>query len=163
MSINIFQQVIASLYKRKNKTVLSAKDLELLVSMELRWFDPSEARKMIKIALELDLLEEIDGGLRSRFDLNAIGIPLGFKPPKDLLSTLEHSQESLFMQLVNHISINTGIEPNQIIAEINDRQSKLEEYLVLEVIAIMYGKEKDVDVDKFIPDIKTKLLSDKSK
>jgi hypothetical protein len=160
LSIIILKQVIASLFKRKNSAVVPANDLELLASMELRWFDPADARKLVELAVSQNLLEETETGLKTKFEIDSIEIPLGFKPPKDLLTALELSKESLFMQLVNQISLDSGIEPNQIIADINDKQSKFQEYLTLEVIALLYGKEKEVDVDKFIPEIKSKLLSD---
>ena len=63
------------------------------------------------------------------------------------------------MQIVNHISISTGLAEKEIVAEINEKQVKLNDYLTLETLAILYGKSKDVDVDSFIPVVKSKLLS----
>ena len=84
---------------------------------------------------------------------------MGFRPPKDLLSNLEQEQESLFMQIVNHISLKTQMEPNQIIAEINKKQKKCEEYILLEVLALLYAKELDVNIDEYIPNVKKSILS----
>lgn len=159
MTIDILQQAIASLYKRKNKDVLKEKELELLASMELRWFEPAEARKIVNLALKLGLLSQTSTGLKPSFNHKSIEIPLGFKPPKDLLTNLEQENESLFMQIVNQICLSTGLEQQQVIAEINSRQEKLQGFVTLEVIAILYGKEKAVDVDRFIPDVENKLLA----
>ena len=81
MTIDIFQQAIASLYKRKSKNILPARELELLASMELRWFEPAEARKLIELAKNMGVLEDTGDGLKPTFDTNSIDIPLGFKPP----------------------------------------------------------------------------------
>ena len=158
-SLEILQQAIASLFKRKNMDLLSAKELELLASMELRWFEPAEARKLVDLARELGLLEETEAGLKPKFELDKIEIPLGFKPPKDIITNLEHDSESLFMQMVNHICLITGLDSQTVIAKINEKQAKFEDKIVLETIAILYGKEKDVDMDKFLPMVKSMLLS----
>ena len=159
MSILILQQTLASLFKRISKNIVPAKDLELLASMELRWFEPAEARKLIEVAISMSLLEELGSGLKTTFDYTSITIPLGFKPPKNLLDELSHERESLFVQMVNHINITSGIERQKIIAEINDKQAKVKEYLTLEVLAILYGQSHGINMDKFIPEVKSKILS----
>jgi hypothetical protein len=159
LSITALQQVIASLYKRKGKAVLAARDLELLASMELRWFEPADARKLVARATQLGLLEETTGGLKATFDIGSLKIPLGFKPPADLLSGLEENDESLFIRMVNQISLTTGLSAEKVIAEINDRQQKTEEYITLEVLALLYGKTKGVEMDRFGPIIKKQLIS----
>lgn len=158
MSVIVLKQIIASLYKRKGKDILEAKEMELLISMELRWFDPNETRKLIEHAQAFGLLEEVEDGLKPNFDFNSIEIPLGFRPPKDLLPTLEQEQDSLFMQIVNHICMKTQMEPNQIIADINKKQSKFDDYILLEVLALLYAKELDVNIDEFIPNVKKVIL-----
>ncbi len=162
MSILLFQQTLASLFKRKSKDVLQAKELELLASMELRWFEPADARKLVEIALSLGLLEETEAGLIPKFEFETLEIPIGFQPPKDLLSELEHEHESLFMRMVNRISLATGMESTQIISEINQKQAEKQEYLTLDVLAILYGKAKDVDMDKYMPEVENKILSGSS-
>ena len=162
MSIVVLQQTIASLFKRKGKAVVPAKELELLASMELRWFEPTEMRKLINLATDLGLLEETGDGLKTMFDHNSTEIPIGFKPPKDLLTALDHDLESLFMQIVNHICLVSGLEQKKVIGEINKKQAELEEYVTLEVLAILYAKQKNIDVDKYIPMVKDQLISNPS-
>jgi hypothetical protein len=151
--------VIASLFKRKGKNEVPLRELELLASMELRWFEPNDARKVLEHAISADLLTETESGLKTTFDYNDIEIPIGFKPSKDLLTDLADDNESLLIQLVNRICITTGEKPQEIIAELNEKQQKTNEFLTLEVLAILYGKSKSVDIDKFIPVVKSKLLS----
>ena len=63
------------------------------------------------------------------------------------------------MQLVNYISINSDLDSLEIVAEINDRQASLGEFVTLETIAILFGIEQNLDMDEFIPKIKSKLLA----
>jgi hypothetical protein len=153
------QQTLASLYKRKGKNILDPKDLELLASLELRWFEPNDARRLVEIALNLGLLEETAEGIKPKFDYVSMEIPFGFRPPKDLISSLEQENESLFMQIVNHICLKSGLDQNQVIADINSKQTKSNDYFKIEAIAILYAKENGVDVDDFIPKVKEYLLS----
>lgn len=159
MSVTILQQTIASLFKRKGAKEIPSRDLELLASMELRWFEPKDARKIMESAIKLGLLNEHGNKLKITFDYNTINIPIAFKPPKDLYEQLNQDNQSLFMQIVNHISISTDIPEKDIIAEINEKQQRANDYLTLETLAILYGKSKDVDVDSFIPVVKSKLFS----
>jgi hypothetical protein len=159
LSITILQQVITSLYKRKGKEIIPANDLELLASMELRWFDPGDARKVIEGAVSMGLLKETEDGLRTTFDKDTVEIPIGFKPPKNLLESLTEDSQSLFMQLVNQISISTSLAPEQIIADLNEKQNETKNFLTLEILALLYGIDRGVELDNYIPAIKSKLLS----
>jgi hypothetical protein len=159
LSIKIVQQTIASLFKRKSSEVIPAKQLELLASMELRWFDPKDARALVDHAVSVGLLEMTENGLKTTFDLQALEIPMGFKPPKDLVESLEDEDNSLFIQLVNQISITSGMESEDIIANINEMQENAKNFFTIETLAILYGKELGIDMDRFIPEVKSKLLS----
>ena len=158
MSLNILQNTIASLFKRKGKEIINQKELELLASMELRWFEPQDARKIIELSKEAGLLRNEVDGLAINFDTDTIVIPIGFRPPKDLLSDLEQDSESLFMQVVNQICLKTGFDEKKVIAEINSKQVELNDLIRLEVIAILYAKEHNVDVDKFMDPVKKSLF-----
>ncbi len=159
MTVTDLQRTIASLFKRKSKKVIPAQELELLASMELRWFEPKDARKLVELSIKLGLIEETADGLSTKFDVDSVEIPFAFKPPKDLLVDLEHNQDSLFMQLIDHICISTALDRNEVIAEINAKQVELNNYLTLEVVAVLFAKEKSVDVEEYISKVKDDLLS----
>ena len=125
---------------------MNSKDLELLASLELRWYEPKDARKLVQIAKANGLLEETENGLKPTFKLTEVEIPFGFRPPKELLIELEQDQDSLFMQIVNKICLKTGLDEQQVIGEINKKQLKLFEYVSLDTVAILYAGEHVVDV-----------------
>jgi hypothetical protein len=126
--------------------------------MELRWFEPSDARVLIDQAVNLGLLEETTDGLKTTFDHRSVEIPLGFKPPKDLLSHIENEKMSLLIQIVDHICLSTNQDEKSVIAALNEEQKKTAEYLTLEVLAILYGESHNVDMSKFISMVKSELL-----
>jgi hypothetical protein len=152
------QQTIASLFKRKGKESIKQKELELLISMELRWFNPVEAKKIIEYSLNNGVLAANDDELKPNFDISGQEIPIGFRPPKDLMNELEQDQGSLFMQLVNQICLSTGMDETKVIADINSKQAQMEGYVTLEVIAILYAKEHEVEIERFTEQVKNKLL-----
>jgi hypothetical protein len=126
--------------------------------MELRWFEPIDARKFIELSKNMGLLVEADSGLSTGFDLSSIEVPIGFRPSKDILIDLEQDNKTIFMQLVNKICINTGLKEEEIIAEINKRQVEMHDYVSIEVIAILFAKEKNVDVEDFFKPTIDKIL-----
>ncbi len=158
MSIQILKQTLASLFKRKSAEVVKPKELEMLISMELRWFEPNDARKLVELSKDLGLLIEYDLGLKPDFDYLSVNIPIGFRPPKNLLLEFKHDQESLFMQIVNQICLTTSLSEEQVIAEINKLQTDLNEMATLETVAILYADKKGVDVKSHIEIVKKKLL-----
>jgi hypothetical protein len=158
LSATLLKQILVSLFKRKSKEAISKKEIELLLSLELRWFDPNDARKLVELSVDMGLLEEVDDEMILAFEIDSVKIPFGFKPPKDLLTKLEQENESLFMKMVNHICLNTSMETNQVIAEINAKQEKMHDYLLPEAIAVIYASELGLDVEKFIPMVKKRVL-----
>ena len=159
MSLEVLKQTIASLYKRKGKEVFGAKELEMLASMELRWFEPQDARMLVEAAINMNLLEEIKGGLKINFDYKTIDIPFGFKPPKDLMKEVSHDQDSLFMRIVNQVCLLTDMRQNQVIAEINAKHTKFEDFLLLDVIAILYASDHGVDISEYVKEIKEIIIN----
>ena len=159
MSIKTVQQTIASLFKRKGSEAIPAKQLELLASMELRWFEPKDARALIDHAVSIGLLEKTETGLKTTLDVQKLEIPLGFKPSSDLVDSLEDEEDSLFMKMVNQISITSDMESKEIIANINEMQENAKNFFTIETLAILYGKELGVNMDRFIPEVKSTLLS----
>jgi hypothetical protein len=158
VSATLLKQTLISLFNRKGKDAIPKNEIELLLSLELRWFEPNEARKLIDFSLEMGLLKEEESKMVLTFDINSVKIPFGFKPPKELPSMLEQEHESLFMKMVNHICLNTNLELSQVIAEINAKQEKLHDYLLPEAVAVLYASELDIDVEMYLPLVKNRIL-----
>ncbi len=62
------QKSIAVLYKSKGREELTEKEFVFSASMDLRWFSPKEAQKLMEAGLTGGFLERRNGSLVPTFD-----------------------------------------------------------------------------------------------
>src|SRR3989441_2850660 len=62
------RDAIALLFKRKGRDELSEREFVLSASMDLHWFPPRDAQRLLQIGLETKLLESQSGTIRPAFD-----------------------------------------------------------------------------------------------
>ena len=139
-------EALAYLFQRKGKDVLSEKELILSASMDLGWFSPDEAKKLIDVCLELRLLSRTENGIKPNFDHKALSIPIDFTPSKNILQL--ESQEPLLLFIVRTIDEKTESGRTDIMAEINKKQNTLD--VEIEVAAILVAKKYGVDISGFL-------------
>lgn len=145
---------LAFLFQRKGKNVLSEKELTMSVSMDLGWFSPDEAKRLIDVGLELKLLSKGNEGLSPTFDYEALTIPIDFSPPRNILEV--ESQEPLLLAIVRNIQDKTNLDKNKVMAEVNKKQNALK--VDIEVAAILVAKRYDVDISGFLREVESKIF-----
>lgn len=81
------RQAVAYVYRRKGGDPQTPEDLRNLVSFDLRWFTPSEARRFLDQVRARDLVAPHEGGpeLQATFDVHAVDLPVPFKPGPEIL------------------------------------------------------------------------------
>ena len=72
------KQLMAFLFQRSGKEVLSSQDIYMVLSYELGWMTPDEAKKTVTQACELGIILEREGGYLPNFDCQKVHVPLGF-------------------------------------------------------------------------------------
>ncbi len=120
-------------------------------SIDLRWFTPREAQKVLDTSLRLNLLSKNDGELVPTFSLEDVDVPMEFKPTSGVLDIHE---ESLFQRIVTKLS-ESRLERSELVARINDLQKKYG--LEVEVAGLMVGNDLQVDMKEFIPAVEKEL------
>jgi hypothetical protein len=145
---------LAYLFQRKGKNILSEKELTMSVSMDLAWFSPDEAKRLIDVGLELKLLSKDENGLSPTFDYEALTIPLDFAPSRTILEV--ESQEPLLLAIVRNIQEKTNLEKNKIMAEINKKQNAL--LVDIEVAAILVARKYDIDISGFLREVESEIF-----
>lgn len=78
-------RAMAFAFRRKGVQAMPSGELQLLLAFDLRWFAPEDARRAVQRALETGLLQREGEGLRIAFDLDAVPIPLNFRPGAGVL------------------------------------------------------------------------------
>ncbi len=147
-------QALGYIFRRKGRETLSGKDIVLSASMDLGWFSPKDAEKLLAVSQELRLLKETKEGLKPNFDYKSLEIPLDFKP-SDRVLKLE-SQEPLFIAVVRKIEEATGQDRREIIAQINRKKDDLN--IEIEVAALLIAARNEVPISEFLEESENEIL-----
>lgn len=145
------KKMLACLFQIKRKTELPKNELVFAVAFDHKWFSPKQATDLIEFAQLVDLIKIEDGVVKLNFNANKIQVDPSFKPSEKLVDL------PLFEELVNEISETIGMPEKQVISQINEKHMKFGNMLSLEVAAILFAREKNVDVTRFLPAIKQKF------
>lgn len=135
---------VAFLFQRVGEDALTPREIRHQVSMDLRWFDPDQARRFVDQARERGLVEETDDGLAPTFDVEAVDVSIGFSPD------LDAGQATPFDRLLARVCDGTGWDKQQAVAMINDEQADLGDLVEPVVAGFVVAREAGVDVDDLV-------------
>lgn len=132
-------------FKRKGKDAMKDTEFILALSLDLKWFNPEQAKIILSEATKLGLLKREGELVRPSFDISRIEIPSSFKP-----EPFSIPKKSIFDTIIDRIIVGTGIEKRKVIAMINKKQEELLKQVEIEVSAILVAVENGVMVDDLI-------------
>ncbi len=133
------RRTIAVPYRHRGAEQLADSEFIATVAMELEWFTPDQARRLVTVATSEGLLERDDGTLRPTFDPTTVETPPEFTPDETVLT-----RRSTFERLLDRIT-ETGIEKQAAVAEINRLQDQLA--VSIEAAAVVYARRNGIEVD----------------
>ncbi|OGS48998.1 MAG: hypothetical protein A3K68_01745 [Euryarchaeota archaeon RBG_16_68_13] len=151
------QKAIALLFRRKGGKELTEKEFVLSASMDLRWFPPRDAQRLLQVGLEMSLLSSEGGVIRPTFDVDAVEVPRDFVPTADILRVATPVAEDLFLRIVDAIVAHNGMDRRGVIASVNAVQERLD--VDVEVAALVAARKAGVDVSPFLREVKVRLGS----
>lgn len=140
---------------RQGGKKLSEKDFIFFISMELRWFQPKDAWKLLKIGLKNGLLSLEDGEVKPNFDYMKIDVPIDYIPSRNVL-IVSQPEKNLFLTIVDEIAAHTDIEKKDLFSMINKKMEKM--YVDIEVAALLVGIEEGIAISKFLDDVMDKTI-----
>ncbi len=146
---------IALLFRRKGRDELTEREFVLSASMDLRWFPPRDAQRLLQIGLETQLLESHGGNIRPAFDVAALDVPPDFVPTAKTLDVATPVTEDVFVRIVDAMVAQTQSDKRAVIATINAVQEKMD--VDLEVAALVAARQAGLDVTPFLGPVKAHL------
>lgn len=149
------RDAIALLFKRKGRDELSEREFVLSASMDLRWFPPRDAQRLLQLGLETKLLESRDGSIRPAFDVSSIEVPRDYVPTASILEVPTPASEDIFVRIVDAIAAKTGTDRKAVIGSVNAVQERMD--VELEVAALVAARQTGVDVAPFLARVKSRL------
>ena len=149
------RDAIALLFKRKGRDELSEREFVLSASMDLHWFPPRDAQRLLQIGLETKLLESRDGTIRPVFDVSSVEVPRDYVPTAAILAAPTAVEEDLFVQIIDRIGAKTGMDRKAVIGRVNEVQEKMD--VEVEVAALIAARQAGIDVVPFLAAVKARL------
>ena len=141
--------IIAFIYKRSGKQIISESELYLSLSMDLGWMTATEAQQFVQTIKEFKLVTEHANGLEPTFKIDTVNVPRGFTPTKKQVKEKQAMklQEKLTDKILRRIHEQTG----QPIQQLSEETAALtaEKKIIAEVAALWVARRHDCDVSDF--------------
>jgi len=141
------RRAVALLFRRSGGGPMSEREFVFAASMDLRWFPPKDAQRMLDAALRVGLLTLEAGRLRPAFEPSAVDVPLDFAPTAASFQIPEPPQD-LFAAIIGRIVEATGLETKSIVAEVNQVQQRMG--IDIEAAALLVGRARGVAIEDFL-------------
>lgn len=145
---------IAQLFRKKGKSALTEKEFVFAASLDLRWFTPKEAQKLLDIGLESELLVMDGEKVKPSFDHASVDVQLGYKPDKNVLKA-SVAPKGNFLKIVEHIASEKKMDNKEVISLVNQTQERMG--VDIEVAALVVARSQGVDVSKFLDGIEEEV------
>src|SRR3990172_5256847 len=158
------RNAIALLFRRKGRDELSEKEFVLSASMDLRWFPPRDAQRLLQRGLDANLLASDAGVIRPTFDVAAVDVPRDCAPGKSALHQPPHPPPApapppgpgaLFVRIVDAIAGRSGSDRRSVISSVNAVQERMD--VELEVAALIAAHRAGVDISPFLREVERRL------
>jgi hypothetical protein len=152
--------ILAFLFNRSGKPLLSEAELYLPLSMELGWFSAKEAQEFLAHALTQKLLIKEGKLLRPNFPVDQITIPVGFTPSKKALKEKgeTRTESSLIDAIITAVSEHT--KHDRIDIEDDIRREATEKNILPEVAALAVAWRHGVDITPWLDAVEPRLLTE---
>lgn len=154
------EKCLGILFRHKGKQLMSEKEFVYAASMDLHWYSPREAQKLLEIASKSGLLRLSEGMLAPSFQLSDEHMQIDYRPSKELLKTGSKSdKKNLFLELVKKISSNSNLSKKAAVSRINKTQERMG--VDAEVAALVVARDLDIDIKDEISMVERELISRK--
>ncbi len=149
------RRAVALLFKRKGKDRLPEKEFVFSASMDLRWFSPKNAQKLLDNAVASGVLRREGGDVEPAFDVASIDVPMDFAPSDDVLRPPARAPDLLERILAR---VPGEAEEVELIARVNAIQERMN--VTLEVAALLMALERGGEVGDLLDEVESALLGD---
>jgi hypothetical protein len=124
--MNDLQKSIALLFARKGKESLTEREFVFSASMDLRWFSPREAQRLLDAGISGGYLEKRNGSIAPTFDVGDAELPLDYKPGREVLeNAIVRQPRDLFIEMVEQIARTKSVPKREVVSKVNRKQEML--------------------------------------
>ena len=157
--------IISFLFKRSGKEELTASELYLPLSMDLKWFSPKEAKDFVNSALLQNFLIKKGDRIKPNFDCKKIAVPVGFYPSKQIFEEetdmVNEERQDVVKLIIGQIVEKTEQDEQGVFEEIKEASN--EKNISLAVAALLVSREYDIVISIFLDQVEDKIFIENAK
>ena len=132
----------AAFFRSKGKNVVTENEFLMGVSMNSRWMPYGDAERLLSVLISEKIVSKDGEYVRPCFDPASVDVPVGYRPPQDLL---RKKQEDVFQTLVS-MAASADIDKKDFLSSCRNVQRALD--VDVEVAAVIVLRDKGLDVSK---------------
>lgn len=140
---------VAAPFRQRGTERMAESEFVVALSLDRGWFSPDQAKTLVDIAASEGLVEQDGDDLVAVFEPREVAVPDGFAPGEEILQS-----RSTFERVLDAV-LDTGVEKQTAVAEINTLQSNLG--VTLEAAAVVYARSEGVDVTAIAAEAREEL------
>jgi hypothetical protein len=149
--------VLAAPFRHTRKERLQKNDFIFYLALDRKWMNREQATILLERAVSQGLLGFSDGWITPQFDVSAITIPLGYRPPPDLLLEEEPTQA-----LLTRIATKTNRPLAEITAEMNRLITRdFGGILRVEAASVILAKKYNIPFEDLLNPLKEQVMKKK--
>lgn len=116
---------IAVLFRRKGKDFLTEREFVFSASMDLRWFSPKDAQRLLDLGLSGGYLQKKNGNVFPTFDCAQVEVPIDYKPTTAIFEGAAKRDQDLFSEIVERIVKTRSVPKREVVSRVNKKQEML--------------------------------------
>jgi hypothetical protein len=132
------RRAVAVPFRQRGVERMTESEFVVALSLDRNWFSPDQAKRVVTVGAGEGLLERTDDDVIIDFDPAGVEVPDDFEPSEDILT-----QRTTFERVLETV-VDSGIEKQTAVAEINRLQSELA--VTIEAAAILYGRRNGIEL-----------------
>jgi hypothetical protein len=134
----------AAFFRSKGKNVITENEFLMGVSMNNRWMPYGEAERLLSSMISAGLVSKDGEYVRPCFDVAGVDVPVGYRPPGDILAG---RSEDVFRTLMQRAS-SADIDRKDFLSSCRAVQKRLG--VDVEVAAVILLRDKGIDVSDLL-------------
>jgi len=152
------KKCITVLFRQKGKDLMNEREFVYAASMDLHWFSPKDAQKLLDISIKNDLLRLSQGLLAPTFKITDKNLEMDYRPAEDILQNSKKDDKiDPFMHIVEKIAKTSKLSKKEIVARTNKIRERIPVYI--EVAALITARNLGIDIGKEIEMVRNEILN----
>jgi hypothetical protein len=145
---------LAAPFRHTRKDRLQKNDLIFYLVLDRKWMSREQATALLDRGIEKGLLSYAEGWITPRFDVSAVTIPLGYRPPATIFQ-----EEDPVQELLQRIATRTNRPLTEVTAEANEILSEqFAGNLRIEAAVVLLAKKQKVPFEDLLEKLKEQVM-----